>query len=228
MHATPLFITLNHPTKKSFVPEVRVTGVDHNSVCEDRGEHAGDEIERLVVNEPFVDDNSSIFLSQSEVEELNLTAGGTARIKGNQCKDAVCIALKGNIDHAKIQMNEVVRKNLRVRLGDSVSVHVCDPPDGTRTQPVDDIMEGTTGNLVETYRKPYYYGCYRPARQEDLFLVRRGSRAVAFNVGSVDPGDCVIVGPDTVIHCELSHGCFDPRAWSDAWDEWSGALRGVF
>ena len=50
--------------------------------------------------------------------------------------------------------------------------------------------------------KPYYLEAYRPARQGDLFLVRGGFRPVEFKVVGVDPGEFVIVAPDTVIHCE--------------------------
>lgn len=53
-------------------------------------------------------------------------------------------------------MNKVVRNNLKVRLGDVVSVHLC--PDikyGKRVHilPVDDTIEGVTGSLFEAYLK---------------------------------------------------------------------------
>jgi len=53
-------------------------------------------------------------------------------------------------------MNKVVRSNLRVRLGDVVSVHQC--PDikyGKRVHilPIDDTIEGVTGNLFDAYLK---------------------------------------------------------------------------
>merc|ERR1712176_1656203 len=63
-------------------------------------------------------------------------------------------------------------------------------------------IEGLTGNLFDTYLKPYYLEAYRPARQGDLFLVRGGFRPVEFKVVGVDPGEFVICAPDTVIHCE--------------------------
>merc|ERR1711972_650896 len=50
--------------------------------------------------------------------------------------------------------------------------------------------------------KPYYLEAYRPARQGDLFLCRGGFRPVEFKVVGVEPGEFVIVAPDTVIHCE--------------------------
>jgi transitional endoplasmic reticulum ATPase len=51
----------------------------------------------------------------------------------------------------RIRMNKVVRRNLRVRLGDVVAVHPCpDIPNGNRVHilPIDDTIEGITGNLT--------------------------------------------------------------------------------
>lgn len=59
-------------------------------------------------------------------------------------------------------MNKVVRSNLRVRLGDVVSVHQCqDVKYGKRVHilPVDDTIEGITGNLFDVYLKRKLYCC---------------------------------------------------------------------
>jgi transitional endoplasmic reticulum ATPase len=56
-----------------------------------------------------------------------------------------------DLENMKIRMNKVVRRNLRVRLGDVVSVNPCpDIPNGTRVHilPIDDTIEGITGNLT--------------------------------------------------------------------------------
>ena len=53
-------------------------------------------------------------------------------------------------------MNKVVRQNLRVRLGDVVSVHQCqDVKYGKRVPilPIDDTVEGITGNLFDVFLK---------------------------------------------------------------------------
>merc|ERR1719432_657340 len=161
---------------------------------------------RLIVEEALNDDNSVISLSQNKMEELNLFRGDNVLIKGKKRKDTVCIVLADdNLEDGKIRLNKVVRKNLRVRLGDIVSVHACgDVPYGKRIHvlPLDDTIEGITGNLFETYLKPYFLEAYRPARQGDLFLCRGGFRPVEFKVVGVEPGEFVIVAPDTVIHCE--------------------------
>jgi len=161
---------------------------------------------RLIVEEALNDDNSVISLSQAKMEELNLFRGDNVLIKGKKRKDTVCIVLADdNLDDQKVRLNKVVRKNLRVRLGDIVSVHACgDVPYGKRIHvlPLDDTIEGITGNLFETYLKPYFLEAYRPCRAGDLFLVRGGFRPVEFKVVGVDPGEFVICAPDTVIHCE--------------------------
>lgn len=58
----------------------------------------------------------------------------------------------------------MVRSNLRVRLGDVVSVHQCpDVKYGKRVHilPMDDTIEGLTGDLFDVYlkRKPLKSGC---------------------------------------------------------------------
>ncbi|XP_058089044.1 cell division cycle protein 48 homolog isoform X3 [Magnolia sinica] len=102
-------------------------------------------------------------------------------------------------------MNKVVRANLRVRLGDVVSVHQCpDVKYGKRVHilPIDDTIEGVTGNLFDAYLKPYFLESYRPVRKGDLFLVRGGMRSVEFKVIETDPGEYCVVAPDTEIFCE--------------------------
>merc|ERR1719453_1227636 len=161
---------------------------------------------RLVVEEAINDDNSVISLSQAKMEELNLFRGDNVLLKGKKRKDTVCIVLADEgLDENKVRLNKVVRKNLRVKLGDIISVHACgDVPYGKRVHvlPIDDTIEGITGNLFETYLKPYYLEAYRPARQGDLFLCRGGFRPVEFKVVGVEPGEFCIVAPDTTIHCE--------------------------
>jgi len=161
---------------------------------------------RLVVDEALNDDNSVIALSPAKMEELNLFRGDNVLIKGKKRKDTVTIVLADDgLEDSKVRMNKVVRKNLRVRLGDIVSIHACgDVPYGKRVHvlPIDDTIEGITGNLFDTYLKPYFLEAYRPARQGDLFLVRGGFRPVEFKVVGVEPGEFCIVAPDTVIHSE--------------------------
>ena len=66
-----------------------------------------------------------------------------------------------------------MRKNLRVRLGDVVQVLPCpDVKYGKRIHvlPIDDTIDGVTGNLFEVYLKPYFLEAYRPVRKGRRFF----------------------------------------------------------
>jgi transitional endoplasmic reticulum ATPase len=102
-------------------------------------------------------------------------------------------------------MNRVVRNNLRVRLGDVVSVAEClDVKYGKRIHvlPIDDSIEGLTGNWFDVFLRPYFLEAYRPIHKGDTFMARGSLRAVEFKVVETDPQPFCIVAPDTVIHCE--------------------------
>ena len=161
---------------------------------------------RLLVDEASNDDNSVVALALSTMEELQLFRGDTVLLKGKRRKDTVCIVLADDAcEPGKIRMNKCVRKNLKVRLGDVVSVHQCpDVKYGKRVHilPIDDTIEGITGNLFDVFLKPYFMEAYRPVRKNDLFLCRGGMRAVEFKVVETDPDEYCIVAPDTV--CALT------------------------
>merc|ERR1719408_3992 len=161
---------------------------------------------RLIVDEETNDDNSVVALSAAKMEELELFRGDTVLIKGKKGHETVCIVLTDEtVDESKVRLNKVVRKNLRVRLGDVCSINACgDVPYGKRIHvlPIDDTIEGVTGNLFDVYLKPYFLEAYRPVRKGDLFLVRQAMHPVEFKVVETDPAPHCIVAPDTVIHCE--------------------------
>lgn len=92
--------------------------------------------------------------------------------------------------------------------------------------PIDDTIQGLTGNLFDVFLKPYFLEAYRPIHKgtkvvvrphrasvcvlkvfmcvpaDDIFLVRGSMRAVEFKVVETDPSPHCIVAPDTVIYCE--------------------------
>merc|ERR1712023_362645 len=140
------------------------------------------------------------------MDELQLFRGDTILLKGKKGHDTVCIVLSDEeTQDANIRMNKVVRKNLRVRLGDIVSISAKeDVPYCKKVHilPLDDTIEGVSGNLFDVYLKPYFLEAYRPVKKGDLFLVRSVMHPVEFKVVETDPSPCCIVAPDTVIHCE--------------------------
>jgi len=165
-----------------------------------------DKPNRLIVEESPSDDNSVVSLSQSKMDALDIFRGDTVLLKGKRRRETVCIVLSDEkCGEDKILMNRVVRNNLRVRLGDVVSIQSCpDVQYGKRVHilPIDDTVEGLTGNLFEVYLKPYFLEAYRPIHKGDVFIARGGMRAVEFKVVETDPSPFCIVAPDTIIHCE--------------------------
>mmetsp|Transcript_12904 Transcript_12904/g.11693 ORF Transcript_12904/g.11693 Transcript_12904/m.11693 type:complete len:810 (-) Transcript_12904:65-2494(-) len=161
---------------------------------------------RLVVDDALNDDNSVVCLSAAKMEELQLFRGDTVLLKGKKGRDTVCIVLSSDdTEDSNIRMNKVVRKNLRVRLGDLVTVTAKeDVPYCKKVHilPLDDTIEGVSGNLFDVYLKPYFLEAYRPLRKGDLFLVRQAMHPVEFKVVEMDPQPYGVVAPDTEIHCE--------------------------
>merc|ERR1711937_131668 len=161
---------------------------------------------RLLVEDAVNDDNSVVALSLAKMDELQLFRGDTVLLKGKKRKESVCIVISDDtVTDDKIRMNRVVRNNLRVRLGDIVAIQSCpDVKYGKRVHvlPIDDSVEGLTGNRFEVYLKPYFLEAYRPIHKGDNFIIRGGMRAVEFKVIETDPAPYCIVAPDTVIHCE--------------------------
>uniref|UniRef100_A0A3Q3XBN7 Transitional endoplasmic reticulum ATPase n=1 Tax=Mola mola TaxID=94237 RepID=A0A3Q3XBN7_MOLML len=161
---------------------------------------------RLIVDEALNEDSSIVGLSQDKTEELQLFRGDTVVLRGRKRRQTVCIVLTDDTCRdERVRMNRVTRNNLRVRLGDAISIHAC--PDikyGKKIHvlPIDDTVEGLTGNLFEVFLKPYFLEAYRPLHKDDIFLVRGSMRAVEFKVVETDPSPHCIVAPDTIIYCE--------------------------
>lgn len=160
----------------------------------------------LLVDDSTGDDNSVITMSTATMELLELFRGDTVIVKGKKRRDTVLIVLADDdMEDGVARINRCVRGNLRVRLGDIVSVHPC--PDikyanRISVLPIADTVEGLTGLLFDVFLKPYFVEAYRPVRKGDLFTVRGGMRQVEFKVVDVDPEEFAIVAQDTIIHCE--------------------------
>eukprot|EP01065_Artemidia_motanka_P012695 TRINITY_DN16_c2_g1_i1.p1 TRINITY_DN16_c2_g1~~TRINITY_DN16_c2_g1_i1.p1 ORF type:complete len:811 (+),score=350.05 TRINITY_DN16_c2_g1_i1:82-2514(+) len=161
---------------------------------------------KLVVEESTNDDNSVIGMHSDNMDELQLFRGDTVLLKGKRGRSTVCIVLHDEtVEAGRMRMNKVVRGNLKVRLGDFCFLHPCkDIKYGARIHvlPIDDTVEGLTGDLFDTFLKPYFLEAYRPMRKGDLFTCRGAMREVQFKVVETDPEEYCIVAPDTVIHCE--------------------------
>jgi len=121
-------------------------------------------------------------------------------------KDTICICLSDeDCEKGKIKMNKVVRNNLRVKLLDVVIIKPCtDVKYGKRIHvlPIDDTIEGLSGDLFDTFLKPYFLEAYRPVRKGDTFLASGSMRSVEFKIVETEPDEYCIVAPDTIIHCD--------------------------
>jgi transitional endoplasmic reticulum ATPase len=164
---------------------------------------------KLIVEDATKDDNSIIMITPAKMEELKIYKGDTVLLKGKKRRDTIALALypeEGDaLEDGKIRMNKTVRNNLRLRLGDIVAVHPYpDVPNGERVHilPIDDTIEGVTGNITQTYLIPYFKDTWRPLRKGDTFVVRGGFKQIEFKVVETDPGEHVIVSPNTMIHDE--------------------------
>ena len=160
----------------------------------------------LLVDDAVNDDNSVIAINSNTMDTLELFRGDTVLVKGKKRKDTVLIVLiDDDLEDGACRVNRVVRNNLRIRLGDIITVHPC--PDikyASRISvlPIADTIEGITGNLFDVFLKPYFVEAYRPVRKGDHFVVRGGMRQVEFKVVDVEPDEYAVVAQDTVIHWE--------------------------
>src|SRR5690348_11106714 len=81
---------------------------------------------KVFVEESTTDDNSVACLSAAKMDELGLFRGDTILLRGKKRRDTVLICLSDeNTEDSKIRLNKVARNNLRVKLGDLVSIHAC-------------------------------------------------------------------------------------------------------
>lgn len=114
-------------------------------------------------------DNSVVMMSPAKMEALGIFRGETVLVKGKKRHETICVAIfDDQTDDNKIRMNKVIRKNLRVKLGDLITVvRAGEVPYGKAIHvlPFDDSIEGISGNLFETFLKPYFVDAFRPVRK---------------------------------------------------------------
>ncbi|CAN6917054.1 unnamed protein product [Brassica oleracea] len=153
---------------------------------------------RFVVDEAIDDDNSSFSLHHSTMEKAAAFPGDAILIKAKKRKDIVFILFADeSCEDPKIRMNKIVRSNLRVRLGDVILSSLLTNALTSSTEsrvhllPVDDTVEGVTGNLFDAY-------------------LQRRMRSMEFKVIETDPAEYCVVAPDTYILCEGV-----PISWED-------------
>jgi transitional endoplasmic reticulum ATPase len=189
---------------------------------------------RLVVDQPdHGADNSVVYLHPEKLTELQLFRGDAVLLKGRLHHTTVAIVLTDETcDKSRVKINRTIRNNLRVRLGDIITVQPkgIDIPFGTRVHilPMEDTVQKISGGLFDVYLKPYFLDSYRPVKKGDYFTVKRAMHTVEvsrrilishqinsifvstayhmsswqFKVVECEPSPVCIVAQDTVIHSE--------------------------
>lgn len=161
---------------------------------------------RLLVDEPRNDDNSIACMNDSKLKELKIFNGDPIILKGKRRKETMCIAIRDNtVPPEKIGINKVVRNNLRVRVGDMVTVRSAPQVPNLKkihVLPYADTIEGLTGNITQAYLQPYFKDANRPLYKNNTFLVRGNFRPVEFKILATEPGDFGIVAPNTILYTD--------------------------
>ena len=165
----------------------------------------------LIVDDSTSDDHSTVSISPAKMEELKLFSGDTVLLRGKKRKDTLAIVNSDeHVSDVRIKMTKVVRSNIRLRLGDTVTV--TSMPDvkfakSVQVLPFADMVDGLSGDIFEVFVKPYFLDKYRPLRSGDTFIARGAMTSVEFKVIAIEgqegaDSDYCIVGPDTEIICD--------------------------
>lgn len=166
----------------------------------------------LLADDSLTDDHSSVGISSAKMKELGLFSGDTVLLKGKKRKSTVAIVITDDsVNDSRIKMTKVVRSNLRLRLGDAVTITALPEvkyAKNVQVLPFKDTVEGLEGNIFDVFVKPYFNEKFRPLKVGDIFIARGGMRAVEFKVVGIthsdesDTSDYCIVGQDTEVICE--------------------------
>jgi len=171
--------------------------------------------DRLIVDDvALLADDSTVSMSPAKLAELEIFKGDAVAIKGKRGKEVICIALDdAGVEDGRVRLPKMARKNIRVKLGDCVTVKKKDDiAYGKRVQilPFDDCMEGLDAgtNIFDVFLKPYFQEAYRPVFKGQVFEINKLNRTMEFKVVEVEvsvapanPGAlaCCIVAPETEV-----------------------------
>lgn len=91
-------------------------------------------------------------MHEQKMKELKVFNGDPVLLRGKRRNKTVCIAIKDNkLDPQKIAINKVVRNNLKVKLGDLVTLSSVEQVPNLKkihVLPYADTIEGLTGNIA--------------------------------------------------------------------------------
>lgn len=152
-----------------------------------------------------MDDNTTVEMTQAKMDELNIFQGDNIIMKGKKRKETLGTVIRCEDEAMKddeIRTNKCIRRNLRVRMGDTIQVKPAgDVSNGLKVHilPFSDTIEGMTGNITETYLIPYFKQNFRPLCTGDTFIVAENHfKAVEFKVVAIEvdqggtPDRCIV------------------------------------
>lgn len=170
-----------------------------------------DDFPRLAQADDGDDDNTLLGLHPDKIKELNFYQGETVLLKGKRGRQTICVCIPDpTCQINKLRIGKVIRRNLRVHLGDTIllqrqeAIHY-----GTRIHvvPLADTVESFDPKTLdqvmwEHYLEPYFFETYRPVCEGDHFICRPSGTGppVEFCVFKTDPSPFCIVAPATLIH----------------------------
>ncbi len=152
-------------------------------------------------------DNSMVYVHPIMLNKLQSSQGDTLLLRGANTRETVVGVLSFHgMEIGSIRMNQVVRKNLRVDIGDSIAVSLLDHVPylkAVQILPFEDTLP-LSGNIFHNFLAPYFQDAYRPLRKGDLFTVQCASNSdvIEFKVLKMDPSPYGIVGPETTLYLE--------------------------
>jgi transitional endoplasmic reticulum ATPase len=116
-------------------------------------------------------DGIVVYLNPSTLESEGIFRGDSVLIANGESFSLAIALTNETLDPNSISMNHVLRYNCNVRAGESVTLTPAfDAPYGkaVRVLPTRETLDDFTGNLFETFVRPYFLESYRPVTKGAL------------------------------------------------------------
>lgn len=148
----------------------------------------------LIVNRLLDQTDFHVYLHPSKMDSLSLSDGSIVKIKfGSKSIFASAVRGDANLPISTIQMSRCLRINLSVYLGQVVSVESftkCVPAECVTFAPIDDTVDGITGNLQDIFSANLASLPLTPNFVIPVFTLHR---VIEFKVLSCSPTNFVVV-----------------------------------